>query len=746
MLLRGINLFFCSLFIISGLAAQNDSTITFSEVMFYPESGPNEFIEIYNYSTSEAIDLGGFEIVYYTANSDVITDAGGGTVLQPQSFAVIFEGDYPIGSGIYDSSIPANALILKITDNAFGSSGMANTSDRPLWLISVSGDTLEAYIYSANNSSSYSDEKIELINDSSFANWGNCEIVNGTPGFRNSISPINFDLEVSALTLSPEIPIVNEDVTIYAMIKNRGLSNANFYSVGIYNDADFDTTASQGELIFTENYLDLQLGDSILASTAIYFDSEGDYQIIAVVNFNEDENLINNEMIISVYVYPEGINFNDIIINEVMYAPLEEEPEWFELKNISGNAINLKNWSVSDILSTPTKNVITSDDIFIEPEEFIVITHDTSFSGFYPDVTAQVFYVDFGSLNNDEDGVILYDFRNHIIDSLLYDSDWDGKNGFSLERISSTDETNNKQNWITSLNLNRSTPGVPNSVVEIPPYQRNTLVINEIMYEPDDDNSEYLEFYNLSGENVNIGGWRIEDENENTYKLSETTLYVNPDSYFVLSSDSLIISKYALQEDAPVNILNESNLGLVNTGELIQLKDLRGNIIDSVWYTDKWHNDNFVLTRNISLERINPNLNGNDASNWSSSADLSGGTPTRQNSIFTDNTNLQSNISVSPNPFSPDNDGFEDFTIINYNLSQSISQVRIKIFDSKGRLVRTLWNNQASGPAGSVIFDGKDDSGEALRIGIYIIFLEAINEGSGVVETMKKVVVVARKL
>jgi hypothetical protein len=167
-----------------------------------------------------------------------------------------------------------------------------------------------------------------------------------------------------------------------------------------------------------------------------------------------------------------------------MYAPLEDEPEWFELKNISENSINLKNWSVSDILSTPTKNMITNHDIFIEPEEFIVMTRDTLFNGFHPDVSAQVFYVDFGTLNNDEDGVILYDFRNHIIDSLLYDSDWGGKNGFSLERISPTDETNNSQNWTTSLSINRSTPGAPNSVIEIPPYQRNTLVINEIMFEP----------------------------------------------------------------------------------------------------------------------------------------------------------------------------------------------------------------------------------------------------------------------
>jgi hypothetical protein len=47
---------------------------------------------------------------------------------------------------------------------------------------------------------------------------------------------------------------------------------------------------------------------------------------------------------------------------------------------------------------------------------------------------------------------------------------------------------------------------------------------------------------------------------------------------------------------------------------------------------------------------------------------------------------------------------------------------------------------------GSVIFNGLGDDGQALRIGIYIIFLEALNEGTGVVETMKTVVVVARNL
>ena len=55
-------------------------------------------------------------------------------------------------------------------------------------------------------------------------------------------------------------------------------------------------------------------------------------------------------------------------------------------------------------------------------------------------------------------------------------------------------------------------------------------------------------------------------------------------------------------------------------------------------------------------------------------------------------------------------------------------------------------NSLANGSSGSVILDGLADDGEVLRIGIYIIFLEAINEGDGVVENLKTVVFVARRL
>ena len=149
------------------------TNLKLNEIMFYPLSGNNEFIELYNPNLSESIELNGYKIKYYTSSADVITDAGEGTVLPPASYAVIFEGDYDFSSGIYNNLIPTEALILKISDNSFGSTGMSNTSNRPIWLLSSSDDTIDVITYSANNMQSHSDEKIHYNTDSSQTNWVN---------------------------------------------------------------------------------------------------------------------------------------------------------------------------------------------------------------------------------------------------------------------------------------------------------------------------------------------------------------------------------------------------------------------------------------------------------------------------------------------------------------------------------------------------------------------------------------------
>ena len=186
-------------------------------------------------------------------------------------------------------------------------------------------------------------------------------------------------------------------------------------------------------------------------------------------------------------------------------------------------------------------------------------------------------------------------------------------------------------------------------------------------------------------------------------------------------------------------------MNLSTKDNIIILKDALGNTIDSVHYLENWHNPNFIITKGKSLEKINPFLSGNDPNNWSTSTNPDGATPGSQNSIYTISTNIESNVSVSPNPFSPDNDGHEDFTIIHYKLMQKIAQVRITIFDSRGRLVRILENNLASGNEGSIIFDGLDDNRQPLRVGIYIALIEAINQNNGSTDKMKAAIVIAKR-
>jgi flagellar hook assembly protein FlgD len=125
---------------------------------------------------------------------------------------------------------------------------------------------------------------------------------------------------------------------------------------------------------------------------------------------------------------------------------------------------------------------------------------------------------------------------------------------------------------------------------------------------------------------------------------------------------------------------------------------------------------------------------------------MEGASPAFHNSIFSENTIHETKVTINPNPFSPDNDGFEDYAIINFDLSKPFSQVRIKVFDSHGRLVRTIAENNLAASQNSIIFDGLDDNGNPLRIGIYILLIESTVDNSGNIDVIKLPIVVARKL
>jgi hypothetical protein len=70
-----------------------------------------------------------------------------------------------------------------------------------------------------------------------------------------------------------------------------------------------------------------------------------------------------------------------------------------------------------------------------------------------------------------------------------------------------------------------------------------------------------------------------------------------------------------------------------------------------------------------------------------------------------------------PNPFNPE-------TVISYQLPVA-SEVRLTIFNALGQEIRTLVNGRQSPGQKSVVWDGKNDRGQAVNSGIYFYTLKA---------------------
>jgi len=76
-----------------------------------------------------------------------------------------------------------------------------------------------------------------------------------------------------------------------------------------------------------------------------------------------------------------------------------------------------------------------------------------------------------------------------------------------------------------------------------------------------------------------------------------------------------------------------------------------------------------------------------------------------------------------PNPFNPQ-------TTIRYDLPAGGAPVRVRLWvlDLAGRVVRTLVDETQGGGARSVIWEGRDDRGEAVSSGVYFYVLDVDGE------------------
>lgn len=315
-------------------------------------------------------------------------------------------------------------------------------------------------------------------------------------------------------------------------------------------------------------------------------------------------------------------------------------------------------------------------------------------------------------------------------------------------------------------------------VAQIP--DAGELRLSEILYDPRADESdglpdqtEFVELFNASNKLLSVSRlyWtdRPNENNEADTLRFGSGGVLEPGAFavvFAQSTDILADEVYSNSDlvlafpndyrglGARLIPVNASSLGLTNSGALIRLHRADDDmlvddiVLDEVEYSPSWHHPNLRETKGISLERIDPDGQANNRSNWSSSVSAEGATPGAENSInlsFPDNESA-GRLQVEPSPFSPDHDGTDDFTSIRFELKSGQPSVRIRVFDSRGRLVRDLERGLLTSSTGAVTWNGLDNDGNELPIGVYIVLLDAVDSQAGTTETYKEVVVLARQL
>jgi len=173
------------------------------------------------------------------------------------------------------------------------------------------------------------------------------------------------------------------------------------------------------------------------------------------------------------------------------------------------------------------------------------------------------------------------------------------------------------------------------------------IIINEIMCDQTPviglPEVEFVEIYNKSSKYIDLTGWKLGDASSDGTIVSG---FINPGQYKVLCSTSS-------QTFYPSALAVTSFPSLNNSGDDVVLKENDLTIINKVSYTDDWYNDEIKKDGGYTLELINPNDPCSDASNWSASNSVTGGTPEGQNSIYNVTPDTQTPTLIATNALAP---------------------------------------------------------------------------------------------
>jgi hypothetical protein len=264
-----------------------------------------------------------------------------------------------------------------------------------------------------------------------------------------------------------------------------------------------------------------------------------------------------------------------------------------------------------------------------------------------------------------------------------------------------------------------------------------SVLVNEIMYDPEEGGPAFVELY-LPGEKVyDLYDLSIHLGEEGSIPdhpipLSSHSRLALPGQYLVLTPSVPHLMEYYGLPLSGQWIELDGLQGMKRNSGVIYLTDRAGNVVDMAVYKDEMHAELLNDPRGVSLERISPERPGSDPANWHSAASIEGyATPGRINSQSAIVQEAGRLLEVSPEVFTPDNDGTGDLLNITLTPGGPDWVVSVWITDLQGNRIRVLANNHVAAPTLRYTWDGEGTNNNMQAMGFYVVHARGYHPPSG---------------
>ena len=435
-------------------------SVVINEIMYAPTGSEPEWVELHN-TTTDSLDIREWQV------SDL--SASGRVTLTSTSVHIPSEGYLVVtddSAALLDIHPGIPAPILNVPGlPAFNNSGDA------VVLFDQRGALMDSVLYAPawGGSGGKSLERVEPSGPSlDSTNWmSSTNPAGSSPGLKNSVTRKDHDLSLSGMLFNPAFPVAGDTVVVTAKVLNAGTTSALGFSVELYEDVNADSAANQSELLSNLSWFGTHLpSDSLDFSFELSPVENGERLLMAKVCYETDEDTTNNIRLMTLSV---GVATGSVVINEIMYAPSSDGPEWIELLNALQDSVDIKNWRVGN-RNIDNRYDLPLESVSLAPGQLVVITKDSAllrsvYSSLIPEQILQVASLPTFLWNNGGDAVVLSDQRGGLMDSLFYSTTWGGADGLSLERIDPQSPAPDSANWSSSVDSTGATPGRPNSLV-----------------------------------------------------------------------------------------------------------------------------------------------------------------------------------------------------------------------------------------------------------------------------------------